>query len=291
VSQVIGKDFRTKIPVFGDDASIQEAFSVYHFGVDNYTSQPIPDDSIEGHFRALNQRVSDSESAISGLGATFVEQVSLTSAPNIISPQTSGVVPLTVRGAFNQVSALQRWQTRTTSTEPSIGNDVIVFHPAGAASFQKYLNIGAVSQSTNIGLNISLENSAHRGVVVKGFGTHTGNLQEWQNSAGTVIARVDKDGKIFSNNGLTGTTTSEVITLTGTQTLTNKTFTNPTINGPTISNATISNTTITGSVITNAVSITLSGAQALTSRVRNVIVSTGNPTGGNDGDIWVRYLN
>ena len=62
MSQPIGKDFPTRIPVFGDDASIQEAFSVYHFGVDNYTSQPIPENSIEGHFKSLNDRVTANES-------------------------------------------------------------------------------------------------------------------------------------------------------------------------------------------------------------------------------------
>jgi hypothetical protein len=282
VSETIGKDFKTRVPVFGDDASIQEAFYVYHFGVDNYTSQPIPNDSIEGHFRALNQRVSDSESAIAGLGSTFVEQVSLSTAPNIITPQTSGVVPLTVRGVFNQVAELQRWQSNT-------GTNLVVFHPAGSASFQSYLNIGAVTQSTTVGVNISLANAAHRGVVVRGAASQSANFQEWQNSAGTIVARVDNIGRIYSEN-------IEVVNLSRTQTLTNKTLTSPTITGPTISsatisNATISNATITGASITNAVSITLSGAQALTSRVRNIIVSTGNPTGGSDGDIWVRYLN
>jgi len=279
--ETIGKDFKTKVAIFNDDASIEEAFRLYHFGVNNYTSQPIPDDSIEGHFRALNQRVSDSESAIAGLGSTFVEQVSLSTEPNIITPQTSGVVPLTVRGVVNQVAELQRWQNNT-------GTNLVVFHPAGSASFQSYLNIGAVTQSTTVGVNVSLANAAHRGIVVRGAVSQSANLQEWQNSAGTIVARTDNLGRLYSEN-------VQVVTLSQTQTLTNKTFTSPTITSPTVSGGTItsptiSNAIISGATINDAVSVVLSGSQAFTARARNIIISTsGSPSGGNSGDVWIQY--
>jgi hypothetical protein len=35
---------------------------------------------------------------------------------------------------------------------------------------------------------------------------------------------------------------------------------------------------------------TLLGDQALTSRLRNITVSTADPTGGNNGDIWIKYI-
>ena len=35
---------------------------------------------------------------------------------------------------------------------------------------------------------------------------------------------------------------------------------------------------------------TLTGDQALTSRLRNITVSTADPTGGNNGDIWIKYI-
>lgn len=45
-----------------------------------------------------------------------------------------------------------------------------------------------------------------------------------------------------------------------------------------------------GGTITNATSITLTGAQPLSARVRNITASTSDPTGGNDGDIWIKYV-
>jgi len=277
VSQVIGKDFPSRIPVFGDDASIQEAFSVYHYGVDNYTSQAIPNNSIEGHFRSLNERVAANESSIAGLGATFVEQVSLTSAPNIISPQINTVVPLTIRGVQNQIANLQRWLN-------SDNNVMAAIFENGAATFNSYVNIGSDVRSETTGLVVRLANATHKGVVVRGFTGQTGNLQEWTDVTGSqVLARVDNIGRLYSE-------TFPVVTLSQTQTLTNKTLTGPTITNPTISNATISNATITGSSINNAVSVTLSGPQNISSfRARNIYAATGAPSGGSDGDIWVRY--
>lgn len=277
MSQVIGKDFPSRIPVFGDDASIQEAFSVYHYGVDNYTTQAIPDNSIEGHFRSINARVAANESAIAGLGQTFVEEVSQSASPNIITPQTNTVVPLTVKGVANQIANLQRWLN-------SDNNVMAAFFENGSASFNSYINIGAVSQSTTAGISISLSGATHRGIVVRGSTSQTGNLQEWQNVGGSVLARVDNIGRIYSEN-------VQVATLSQTQTLTNKTLTSPTINNATIGSPTISNATISGSVISDAVSIVLSGSQALSARARNIIISTsGSPTGGNDGDVWIQYV-
>lgn len=45
-----------------------------------------------------------------------------------------------------------------------------------------------------------------------------------------------------------------------------------------------------GGTITNATSITLTGAQPLSARVRNITASTSDPAGGNDGDIWIKYV-
>jgi hypothetical protein len=45
-------------------------------------------------------------------------------------------------------------------------------------------------------------------LVAKGAVSQTGNLQEWQNSAGTVLAKVDSTGRVFGN-GFTGVSVSE----------------------------------------------------------------------------------
>jgi hypothetical protein len=106
---------------------------------------------------------------------------------------------------------------------------------------------------------------------IQGLVGQTASLQEWKTSAATV-AKVDSTGKVFSHDG---SSMAEVATISGTQTITGKTLTSPTINGGSLNNAT---------------TITLTGSQASTSRVRNIVLSTSDPTGGSDGDVWIKYV-
>jgi hypothetical protein len=61
-------------------------------------------------------------------------------------------------------------------------------------------------------------------LTVQGVLGQTADLQRWRNSAETVLARIDSVGKFYSYDG---TSTAEVVTLSGTQSLTNKTLLNP----------------------------------------------------------------
>lgn len=84
-----------------------------------------------------------------------------------------------------------------------------------------------------------------------------------------------------STSFLTGTAASAVfLSKTGVETATNKTLTSPIINGGSVNSV----STVSASTIT------VSGNQTLASfRNRNVYIDTGSPSGGSDGDIWIRY--
>ena len=261
MSQPVGFQYKSRIPTLSDDATIVEALKVYHYGVDNYSTEPIPDDSIEGNFRTFGTAITALQSAVSGLGTTYVEQVSLTATPNVVTGQSTTTTPLTIRSITSQTSPLQQWQNSSSVNVGSVGT-------SGNMNLAGYLTLGTTTQATTIGLNVVTGNAAHNGIVVKAQTSQTANIQEWQNSSGTAIALVDKDGKIFSNQ-------SETVNLADTQTLLNKILTSPTINGGTVNGAT---------------TITLAGNQALTSRARNITISTSSPSGGNDGDVWFTYI-
>lgn len=54
----IGENYPTLMPALTDDADIQEAFTMYHYGLTSYTGiETIPEDSIEGHFTTANDRI------------------------------------------------------------------------------------------------------------------------------------------------------------------------------------------------------------------------------------------
>lgn len=58
----IGKDYPTLMPALTDDANIQEAFTMYHYGLTSYTGvETIPPDSVEGHFTAVDDRITSLE--------------------------------------------------------------------------------------------------------------------------------------------------------------------------------------------------------------------------------------
>lgn len=190
MSQPVGLNYKSRIPQFSDDASIEEALKVYHYGVDNYTSQPIPNDSIEGNFRSLGDRVSAAESALAGLGATYIEQVSASATPNVIVPQTTTTVPLTIRGTGIQTGNLQQWQTSTSA------NVSIVFSD-GSAAFNGYLTVGGSSRSSTTAAEIRIANGSHKGITVRSGSEQTENLQEWQDSSGNPKSWIDKDGRIY----------------------------------------------------------------------------------------------
>jgi hypothetical protein len=229
MSQQIGNAFKSRIPTFSDDASIQEAFSVYHYGKDNYsTGQEVEENSIEGHFVTANSRIGALEVVVDNLSDDYVLKISPVAKPNILTTQDGGTtVPLTIRGTSGQTEPLQQWQNSTTTRVSGIFND-------GGAVFGNYLTVGNTSKSSSTALDVRIGNSAHKGITVAGVVSQSGNLQEWTSTNGSttsVVARVASNGKIFSNSGLTGTNTSEVVTETGTQTITNKTLTAPTVNG------------------------------------------------------------
>ena len=188
MSQVVGQNFRTRIPQFSDDASIEEALKVYHYGVDNYTVQPIPDNSIEGHFRSLDSRLNSVEAILSGGLTGFIRFVSQSSAPNIITGQTTLTVPLTVRAIPSQTSNLQQWQN-------SSGNNVAGINASGYFSTSNYIGVGSITPVSGIALNVNIVSSLNRGIVVRAANSQAGNLQEWQNSSGSAIAWISASGE------------------------------------------------------------------------------------------------
>jgi hypothetical protein len=190
VSQPVGYEYKSRIPTFSDDASIVEALKVYHYGVDDYTTEPIPDDSIEGNFRSLNTSVTALQSAISGLGTTYVEQVSLSSSPNIITGQTTTTVPVTIRAIASQTSSLQQWQNSSSVNVGSIST-------GGFINIAGYATVGSTTQSNTIGVNVVIGNASHNGIIIKAQSSQNANMQEWQNNSGTAISWVDKDGRIY----------------------------------------------------------------------------------------------
>ncbi len=85
--------------------------------------------------------------------------------------------------------------------------------PNLSAQSAMYITIGGIPQilidngyirpNTSDPIQIRTHNPLGKGLAVRGLASQVGNLQEWQNSSGTALASVDKDGNIVSSGNMT----------------------------------------------------------------------------------------
>ena len=127
----------------------------------------------------------------------------------LINGFDSSTVGLTVKGAGSQSANLQEWQNSNGSTIASISSQGNFADNANAANYLGMFIIGIQGlspRSTTASklyysandLIIESVNSAYKGLIVKSAASQTANLQEWQNSAGTVLARIASDGAFYA---------------------------------------------------------------------------------------------
>ena len=190
MSQPVGYQYKSRIPSFSDDASIVEALKVYHYGVDNWTTEPIPNDSIEGNFRTLYTNVATINSQLSSL--SYVQLVSQTSSPNVVTGQSITTVPITIRAIPSQTANLQQWQNSSSVNVGSIST-------GGFANLAGYITIGTTTQASTVGVQVQIINAAHKGIVVKAQASQSANLQEWQDSSGNILANLAANGRMYIN--------------------------------------------------------------------------------------------
>jgi collagen type VII alpha len=100
----------------------------------------------------------------------------------------AGQKGIVIRGFASQTANLQEWQN-------DIGTVLARVDEYG------FFSIGS---GTTAGgqLGITTTAATARGMVIRGFASQTANLQEWQNSAGTVIASVSSVGSLTINSNI-----------------------------------------------------------------------------------------
>jgi hypothetical protein len=88
--------------------------------------------------------------------------------------------------------------------------DVLAILNSGGTNIGGFGNTGNLKVRTSTefsaALNVAAASSTQTGQVIRGAASQSANLQEWQNSAGTILARVLSDGAMFApsftnNNG------------------------------------------------------------------------------------------
>jgi len=122
---------------------------------------------------------------------TFISGVKLN-----VNNNTAGNIGLVVRGAASQTANLQEWQTSagTANTWISSGGGI---GTNANASLNSATGFGGLSAFTNSSIvAVSTNTASYVGILVRGVASQTADLQQWQNSGGTVLSRVNSIGRV-----------------------------------------------------------------------------------------------
>jgi hypothetical protein len=98
-----------------------------------------------------------------------------------VALNTAGYKGAVIRGAASQTGNLQEWQNSAGSVLSRVNASGNFLMPSLVVSYDAQITAGA---------------AAVKPLVVKGAASQSANLQEWQNSAGSVLARIGSDGTL-----------------------------------------------------------------------------------------------
>jgi len=104
---------------------------------------------------------------------------------------------LVVKGSASQSADLQQWQDNLGNIPTRIDNTGQIHTASGTVSF--------FGTNTNLSATLSVQPvlSSAYGLAIRGLAGQTGDLQQWQNSAGTVEGYFRADGTFYTNDRIT----------------------------------------------------------------------------------------
>ena len=122
-----------------------------------------------------------------------------------INGSNAGEIGMIVRGATSQTARLQEWRNSGGTILAGVTNGGAIAttnyiqNVAGNTPYLDFTQANSMIAQTRA--------ATYVGLIIKGAASQTANLQEWQNSAGTILARITSAGtlrasQVLSLNGL-----------------------------------------------------------------------------------------
>ena len=135
-----------------------------------------------------------------GNGFTFNSDINLLDGKGLnsslgIFTNVTGIttVPLTVKAIASQTADLQQWQNSSGTVLGRVASNGVI-----------KANVGLVAESNTSGNYTALQVNSYVtsgvGIIIVGAASQTADLQQWMNSAGTVLAKVNSSGNIVAGN-------------------------------------------------------------------------------------------
>ena len=121
----------------------------------------------------------------------------------LIAANLATQIPLTVKGAASQTANLQEWQN-------SAGTVLAAIEPTGSFYGSSITSYGILTSNSSFRVNNASASTV--AAIIKGAASQTADLQQWQNSTGTAIAKVDASGAMFTITPADSTNSTQVAT-------------------------------------------------------------------------------
>jgi len=126
---------------------------------------------------------------------------------HVITNAATAVIPLAVRAFAGQSVALQEWRDSSGSPQAAIGS-------VGQISTTQRATFGSITPSGLAHVTVLNPVSTRVGMVIQGAASQSANLQEWQNSGGTVLNSITAGGQ-FRTSGIAGLDGSSAMLFAG----------------------------------------------------------------------------
>lgn len=136
----------------------------------------------------------------------LAQENTFTKAPQQVTINAAGNKGLIIKGASSQTANLTEWQDSTGAVAAkvdSIGSLTAANMTTSGTLNTNFLGVYAAATTSQQAL-LNTGTAARIVLVVKGAASQSANLQEWQNSSGTVLANIASSGQLNANSGLYG---------------------------------------------------------------------------------------
>ena len=132
---------------------------------------------------------------------------------DIITSSLDSTISLRIKGTATQTADLQQWQNSAGTVLASVATSgylTVTGIGVGPEGIQSNASVGInIANFTNSSqLAVSTGGASYLGIVVRGAASQTGDLQQWQDSTGTVLAKIMSNGSFFVN--ATGTSNDPI---------------------------------------------------------------------------------
>ena len=139
-----------------------------------------------------------------------------TASPQQITVNAAGNKGLIIKGAPSQTNNLQEWQNSAGTVLANVLSNGGMYVGGGLAVLGQYGSLGTLYVNPNVATTTAM--------IVRGAASQTADLQEWQNSAGTILGGANALAQTY-----TGSTSPILVTTGGATTAASGTGTTATI--------------------------------------------------------------